>query len=101
MKFLLLSSLVLSISAQAMMCDTDSECLSQTLSLVKKARKLKSCDKEISAIQSLGTFKIQTELKASPLVTHLEACVEQTKQQTKRAKRISKLEAKLKSVFAR
>lgn len=99
MKYLLLSALVLSINANALVCLNDQSCLSKTLGLVKQAKKLGYCSNEVKAIQALGVVKIQTELKSSELPSKLELCVAQAKENVKILKKAEKLQAKLSEVF--
>jgi hypothetical protein len=101
MKFITLSALILSVQANALVCVTDAQCLSKTLSLVKQARKNKVCSKEVEAIKSLGVVKLQTSLKSSELPTKLESCIAYAKEEIKFQKKSAKMQAKIEQTFAR
>lgn len=100
MKFLSLSALILTINANAFVCVNDNQCLSKTLTLVKQARKIGVCQKDVDAIRALGVAKLQTELKSSPLPAKLETCLVYASEQKKLDKRAEKLKSKIDATFS-
>lgn len=91
-KLIALTLALASSPAFALRCDTDADCVSATLSLIKKAVKLKACAAEASAAAR------GIELVASPddgSIAALEKCVETAKYEQKVMKRRDKRVARI------
>lgn len=100
MRILTISALTLTLTANAFVCVNDNQCLTKTLTLVKQARKIGACQKDVDAIRALGVSKLQTELKSSPLPAKLESCLVYAKEQKKLDKRAEKLKSKIDATFS-
>ena len=93
---LLIALLITGIRANAITCETDSECLSEGISLIKKAAKLGACQDEAKAA---ATVISDTATPGGELVA-LEKCVVRAKKAAKVEKRYKKRQERIQKALA-
>ncbi len=85
-----LTGLVLALAAAnvqaAVKCETDQDCLSAGLSLIKKARRLGTCGAQVD--RAAGA--LERVAKAGPELQELDSCVSEAQYEAKVQKRASK-----------
>lgn len=81
-----ISLAIASTGAKALTCETDQECLSEGIKLIKQARKLGACDPEVQA----AAKDVENVASQSNTLRDLEICVFRAKKAAKVQKKLDK-----------